>query len=385
MFRDTDQPIEVPFDTEAYIAEIMASIKKPCSLAQSITDAVEARLKDEFLLCLFDRIEKYQLELIPKTLTLKPGLKADWSALYLQSPYVPLTPQSELSKTVEQIVSVLLENSNKSLQNQGYHPSFPEQKVIETVTIQLIKELFQVVDIQPMRAPVAQIYSCVERNLGGHHPIDDDLCQLQIKTDVVEAKTRALKTRCDTLLMREHESYREMWSSIIPAIVVELVEAVLRDMVSMSKIMPVQVGSMFMMDSAYGLVSKIMETSHLISKNTRTNAGNFIITSPSNYGYLLSQNAFSNDTSHHNSNILQYRGELFHTIKVYTTCLVPDDEIIVGYKSTCNKNMRYGFIYAPFIPLMSHVHPIYQSVSFATRSSSFASSPACHVTLKLIH
>ncbi len=93
-----------------------------------------------------------------------------------------------------------------------------------------------------------------------------------------------------------------------------------------------------------------------IARKTRRGAGNFIVVSSAT-ATLISESKkmnFEADTSHPSGYMsdLMLTGKINGGIRVFSALNFPDDEILVGYKGG-NGEVDAGYIYCPYIPLMS--------------------------------
>lgn len=377
MFRDSTE-VELPFDVEAYLEEVIASTKKPCSLAQSITDAVNARLKDEFLLHLIDRVEAYK-PLVAIVTSGTTFLRGDNSWATISGKGISTTFHLPAPPNSSETIKILLSNSNIWL-NQSHISCQHQKNLIIHTTHKLIEELQKIVSIQPMKSPVSQVYQKVmDMRLSPDMPIH----QLKIESVIVEAKSRTYKTQIPDQFF-DHGDLQKQYNHVSTLLATEIIQDILVEMVSKSDHraikLPVHDFNNNIKVFNSNLIEAIVSASYTITNSTRNGKNHFIICSPSTLYALTTQPSFIQDVTHPAAGILAYQGNLMG-LEVYSTFLVADDEVVIGQKGS--DDLDSGYIYAPYVPVMPYVNMCRRDMVFGGRSGSVISKGDNYIKLKL--
>jgi hypothetical protein len=397
MLLERSETIEHPFDVEAYLSEIKESLDKPVSFEQSIKDAVEARLRDEFMPRLWTLVDQYKPP-VPvdvrnkirrgdgvwvdaftcnEDYTLGTGTHAN--AFY--SPYIPLSGQPTGNDSTKSICVKLANTYAQSVKDQkGYsHQQITSPQILEFIDTQVcervISQLNPLISIIPMQAPVAVAYHLDAKNE-----------MLQLCSTAVSAQVR--KVFSFSLESFYDRNTRELLTENIGLIINDIARSIIFENVSsLSKACEtIEIeSSTFVMDS---LRSAVLRGMNEISSRSRRGKGNWVLCDPSSANALCGTGPLDHKANIDKDAAIAYVGTLYGTIDVYSTLALPAGEILCGYRSKTPHEI--GFLYSPYQMTASSgilVNPsTFQScVSFMTRGASTMLNESYYYKMKLTY
>lgn len=229
-------------------------------------------------------------------------------------------------------------------------------KVSKKTRLNIILNLFhhlsenigKVVSIQPISAPVAQVFRL------SYNTIEDEpkKLALELTSNIVEARVRKLLSfmtlPLDTSGFSEEIS-KELEKAIAFEMEEEITANIISDIIQSAKHENIDLSENFVTDKVDIIINKIAMECNSIAMDTKLGAGNVIIVSPIMATMLALSPNFKHDNSTLKIGTILYIGTLNNTIKVFSR--IPStpydaniDQIVVGYNSGFNT----GYIYAPY-------------------------------------
>lgn len=239
-------------------------------------------------------------------------------------------------------------------------------------SIELYSTIGALVGIQPMKTPVAMMFSMqykekeeteeerIKREEAGN--ILGRLLSLEIVSTAVEAQSRKLMTMwsieavSDMKTMHKLDLESEIVKLVSSEIAAEIRNAFLREIAEGAEKIEVPDAAVGILDSAYtDVLFEINKASSDIARSTRRGAGNVLVCSPLFVSYLQSNKDFNfvaPEEGYRDDPLdFRYAGKLNGAIEVYSS-LQFLDRILIGYKGSSTE-FDAGFYYCPYQLIMS--------------------------------
>lgn len=269
--------------------------------------------------------------------------------------------ETPVAEPVDKIKEALMENTEHHLGVIEEHDAANSRSMTNNLIRGFTERMIDMqaakhfVGIQPMTGPVGVVYA-LEYNV-----VEENRMSLDIKSYAVEAGTRKLAMNLEFEAMEDIEAGHPNADKIDPGaeIAKEIYEEIRNDISHIARKDSLDMDKVigdslyFDQDIIIRMEMSINVCANEIARNTRRGAGNFIIVSET-VGEILkhSKQFVSTSETDKDYGYVKYLGTLNGTIKIYCDFGLEYNKTIVGYKGG-NGETDTGYIYAPYIPLMS--------------------------------
>jgi hypothetical protein len=269
--------------------------------------------------------------------------------------------KAPIVEPVDAIKEALMKNAENHLgsisTHDGSNSRMGVNEAIRTLTSRMIDKMAvrHFVGVQPMSGPVGILYA-LEYEFN-----DNEKMSLNINSHSVEAGSRKLAYSLTLEAQQDLAAQHPNADDIDPAtdMAKEIYEEIRNDISTIAHKETIDVAAI--MDDVEFITHTTVQTieilinrsANMIAQRTRRGAGNFIIVSETLAEILKnSTNFVTTSETDKDYGYVKYLGTLHGAIKVYCDFDLAQDKSIVGYKGG-NGETDTGYIYAPYVPLMS--------------------------------